>query len=565
MPAFFSMMGNGCCYCSWDACPTEGFHVEAHHTPNKKRAQRNREARERDMALCRTDDNQSANPTSPRSTRRQVPSHLDMEHCSGPATSPSVEDHMDVSNAFSDSVFDKGGACPAFSPQLPGPGFRDVMGPDDDPPPCAPRRPERGAQRGDGRMQMGIEDGIGRAARRALLPPGYRPPHALLAFLLHLPAEAFAPADIQRMLAHHSPEPEGPLPEEDQLALFVYCYELTDSAGRSLPRQIYGELHEAMRKPAAPGFRVWMPFMYYLQRALEGLPSFVGTAYRVVNVGFPPAAYQPGSFITWPSFSSCSAALPQAGVATRRAFDAAAAGPPPGPRTVFLIRSVSARSVAPFSDFEAEAEVVFLPHSVFRVLDRVRSGVLRAMAGATDVISLEEVPERKADVLHRMEGAKPRAQAPRATSWGAGRRARWQGFGDLDPGGAAGTSTGGEPSVRVGDGQLASEEGTPGGSQRGAREAAGPANGTGQERAGASAVRDEGSGLLVGDARHGALEGTPPGGLDSEKWGAEALEPAIPGDAGHARRTGSAGVGIGAERRGEEWCDGVVPTQPEAG
>lgn len=161
------------------------------------------------------------------------------------------------------------------------------------------------------------------------------------------------------------------------VAIYVYTLE-NPGVYRVINREMFN--HERLLPGAAggisDGLRVCMPYIKFLDSALEALPDayvYRGQVCRGVKFVYPsPAQHNPQSYfhinahVMWYEFKSTSYNLE---VMTRPGFCGVAAGP----RTIFKVDAVRAYLIEKFSHFQglkSECEVLFRPLSLFQVCEK---------------------------------------------------------------------------------------------------------------------------------------------------------------------------------------------------
>lgn len=98
--------------------------------------------------------------------------------------------------------------------------------------------------------------------------------------------------------------------------------------------------------------------LYYMVRGLSTIPYYWGEVSRACKLTNKELeCYQPGYLVSWLQFSSSK----KGSTPPNHFLDR---------NTIFIIYSLTGRSIQQFSNFEAEDEVLFLPHSAFIVVDR---------------------------------------------------------------------------------------------------------------------------------------------------------------------------------------------------
>ena len=133
---------------------------------------------------------------------------------------------------------------------------------------------------------------------------------------------------------------------------------------------IFKDCNLAMRTSLAAE---WKPYITRLSCSLNALPTFKGTVYRGIASRVKKMLYLKDNLVVWHAFSSSSKS--SAVAETFLAADNMNS-------TLFVIESKTGRLVSPLSAFEDEAEVVFPPNSVFRVMGDLSQGVLELLSQA---------------------------------------------------------------------------------------------------------------------------------------------------------------------------------------
>ena len=124
---------------------------------------------------------------------------------------------------------------------------------------------------------------------------------------------------------------------------------------------------------AGAACRPWKPFILRLTAALQNLPLYKGTVYRGIGAKVREDLYAPDQIIVWHAFSSSSSSSSVA-----EGF----LGTEGKPSTLFVIESRTARLISPLSRFEHEAEALFPPNAMFRVLGQIPLGVQQLLQQA---------------------------------------------------------------------------------------------------------------------------------------------------------------------------------------
>eukprot|EP00667_Euglena_gracilis_P000047 EG_transcript_47 len=187
--------------------------------------------------------------------------------------------------------------------------------------------------------------------------------------------------EMQRQLTRISPR--------DIVAVFVYTYELTSKLeGHD---QIYGAMNRAMRLRDMEKIEFWRPLIWEIDMALTAFPPYKGKCYRGINCKMDPTAYQPGTHICWPSFSSASQ--------NRSVAEVFAKG---DQGTLFFLTSVGARPISAVSRFPEEAEVLFPSNTVFTITSTLNSqSEIGAFYGSIDNVAMTQCGLEVAPVMPR--------------------------------------------------------------------------------------------------------------------------------------------------------------------
>eukprot|EP00995_Heteronema_vittatum_P013221 NODE_92_length_1984_cov_341.535917_g69_i0.p1 GENE.NODE_92_length_1984_cov_341.535917_g69_i0~~NODE_92_length_1984_cov_341.535917_g69_i0.p1 ORF type:complete len:619 (-),score=202.34 NODE_92_length_1984_cov_341.535917_g69_i0:128-1876(-) len=182
----------------------------------------------------------------------------------------------------------------------------------------------------------------------------------------------------------------------DQLRSFIRSIR----ADTSYERQLYRDMNTLMRDNAGtpldilPLPHTFQPLIYLVQKALEALPAIPSTVYRGIALRVDPQHYPPGACISWPAFSSTSAAVQ---VAKDFINQSNSTG------VLFILHLTTTRSIMEFSAFAHEQELLLPPHTCLRVVGRASAGVkqLLQVKDGVDIIELKELvgDEREAERL----------------------------------------------------------------------------------------------------------------------------------------------------------------------
>eukprot|EP00668_Euglena_longa_P036862 GGOE01047417.1.p1 GENE.GGOE01047417.1~~GGOE01047417.1.p1 ORF type:complete len:2570 (-),score=549.43 GGOE01047417.1:1047-8666(-) len=185
--------------------------------------------------------------------------------------------------------------------------------------------------------------------------------------------------EMQRQLTCISPR--------DIVAVFVYTYELSSKLeGHD---QIYGAMNRAMRLREMDKIEFWRPLIWEIDVALTAFPPYKGKCYRGINCKMDANAYQTGTHICWPSFSSASQNLSVAEV-----FAKGDQG------TLFFLSSTGARPISAVSRFPEEAEVLFPSNTVFIITSTLNSqSEIGAFYGRIDNVAMTQCGLEVAPVM----------------------------------------------------------------------------------------------------------------------------------------------------------------------
>eukprot|EP00729_Bicosta_minor_P000125 gene125-18667_t len=170
-----------------------------------------------------------------------------------------------------------------------------------------------------------------------------------------------------------------------RFAFYAYTYEAPFLKSRE---QLYSVLNAALRAREDGKFKAWMPFIYYLNKALGGLPNVPTTVYKGMwdaqkHIGM----YDGTKRVHWSGYSSTTT-------------DVAVAQKFAGPQGLVLkIAVLNAKNVQPYSWFgTAEAELMLSPNMEFQTSPATKKyperGRRRLVKERT-FIDLMEIPGEK--------------------------------------------------------------------------------------------------------------------------------------------------------------------------
>eukprot|EP01006_Ploeotia_vitrea_P016305 TRINITY_DN46903_c0_g1_i1.p1 TRINITY_DN46903_c0_g1~~TRINITY_DN46903_c0_g1_i1.p1 ORF type:complete len:315 (+),score=32.63 TRINITY_DN46903_c0_g1_i1:62-946(+) len=136
----------------------------------------------------------------------------------------------------------------------------------------------------------------------------------------------------------------------DAAVLFAYTYD----------SDLFRRANRAMRLNNTTQIEYWRPFIYWVDKALNAVPSalqpiqvYRGISTRVADI---LNIYQPGLTVHWAAFSSTSLSWKVA-----RQFLSSGEG------VVFIVHGKSCRPIQQFSSYPYEKELLFPPNTKFRV------------------------------------------------------------------------------------------------------------------------------------------------------------------------------------------------------
>lgn len=170
-----------------------------------------------------------------------------------------------------------------------------------------------------------------------------------------------------------------------RFAFFAYTYEASFLEPH---QQLYFVLNAALRSREDKKFKAWTPFIYYLNKALDGLPNVATTVYKGMRGAQKHIGMYDGTKrVHWSGFSSTTTE-----VAVAKEF----AGPQ---GLVLKIAVLNAKDVQPYSWFDKEeSEMMLSPNMEFQTIPPTKkypeSGKRRLVKERT-FIDLMEIRQEK--------------------------------------------------------------------------------------------------------------------------------------------------------------------------
>lgn len=127
--------------------------------------------------------------------------------------------------------------------------------------------------------------------------------------------------------------------------------------------EIYNQVNSALTNWNLKN--IFCPFTECLYQAIKSLDIYEGEVYRAVNTSYNSNKYAIDNLITWNTFSTCSYIWNSANeqVMKKRGM-------------IFVIKNRTGRLLAPYSKYGANAEVVFLPGTSFKVTNHYKSSII---------------------------------------------------------------------------------------------------------------------------------------------------------------------------------------------
>ena len=162
------------------------------------------------------------------------------------------------------------------------------------------------------------------------------------------------------------------------VCLLAYTYEATFLEGH---QQLYAVLNKDLRARSSGRFRLWMPFIYYLTRALDAIPDTEGIVYKGMSK-LPESWVVDGSCAI--HFSGFSSTSTEESVARGFATQGGSSG------VVLKIKVFNAKDVQLFSWFGTdEKELMLSPNMEFVVTQTLYSH------NGVRYLNLQQVPSAK--------------------------------------------------------------------------------------------------------------------------------------------------------------------------
>lgn len=109
---------------------------------------------------------------------------------------------------------------------------------------------------------------------------------------------------------------------------------------------------------------MYCPFTECLYQAINCLDIYDGEVYRSINTMYDSNKYDIGNVITWNTFSIASYVWNSANSQIEKKCG-----------MIFIIKNKTGRLLAPYSKYEADAEIVFLPGMTFKITNHYKSSI----------------------------------------------------------------------------------------------------------------------------------------------------------------------------------------------
>ncbi|CAF1411681.1 unnamed protein product [Rotaria sp. Silwood1] len=155
-----------------------------------------------------------------------------------------------------------------------------------------------------------------------------------------------------KMAKKHCTYPnEHKLSKDEAAALYLYTMEMSDEA------TAYRLLNETLRAEDRSTVRPWFSYLKLLDSAAAKLPKFKGTVWRGVNKNVSHT-FKKGQKITWWSVSSCSTSVDVISSFLSNAPQS----------TLFNIDCINGKSIAAYTCYPTEDEVILMPGTIFEVV-----------------------------------------------------------------------------------------------------------------------------------------------------------------------------------------------------
>ena len=144
---------------------------------------------------------------------------------------------------------------------------------------------------------------------------------------------------------------EHKLTKDEAATVYLYTMEMSDDAC------VYRSLNQTLRAEDRSTVRPWFPYLKLLDSAMSRLPKFKGTVWRGVNKDVSKI-FKKGQRLTWWSVSSCSASVNVISAFLDKAPQS----------TLFNIECSSGKSIAPYTCYPTEDEIILMPGTTFEVV-----------------------------------------------------------------------------------------------------------------------------------------------------------------------------------------------------
>ncbi|CAF3341423.1 unnamed protein product [Rotaria sp. Silwood2] len=144
---------------------------------------------------------------------------------------------------------------------------------------------------------------------------------------------------------------EHNLNKDEAAAVYLYSMEMSDEA------TVYRLLNQTLRAEDRSTLRPWFSYLKLLDSAAARLPKFKGTVWRGVNKNVSNT-FKKGQKITWWSVSSCSTSVD--------VISSFLGNVPQS--TLFNIDCINGKSIAAYTCYPTEDEVILMPGTTFEVV-----------------------------------------------------------------------------------------------------------------------------------------------------------------------------------------------------
>jgi len=158
--------------------------------------------------------------------------------------------------------------------------------------------------------------------------------------------------------------PADDLSQEESAAIYLYTLEWPPGE-----KSLYTILNRMLRAPdrSELTMKPWFKYLKLFLTALAKLPTLSASnrqqiVYRGLKVKIDSRLYEPGSFVIWWAFSSCTESL---GLLQSNKFLGTT-----GDRTIFNIETITGRNISSHSHFGKENEVLLMPATYMEVISR---------------------------------------------------------------------------------------------------------------------------------------------------------------------------------------------------